>query len=160
MSVRDKATQAVTQLMSLNALMWLTMLTCLAGVLFLATAIYLTIAAVAAPALAALVAGLALLVLFVLQVALIRWATRPAPDRGAAQPAESRTDRTAESSPGPVNTKGLADWSRNNADVATAGALVVGIALAASPGLRHFVVRAAGPVVIRKCSRLLRDFTQ
>src|SRR5699024_2910657 len=98
--------------------------------------------------------------LVALQIALIRWATRPAPSQDAAQPAESREHQAAESNANPVNARSVADWSRNNADVATAGALAVGIALAASPGLRHFVVRAAGPVVIRKCSRLLREFTQ
>lgn len=160
MSIRTKATEAVTLLMSLNVLMWLTMLTCFAGELFLAGAIYLAVAAVLAPALAALIAGIALLLLFGLQVALIRWATRPPPTKTEVQPAEMPTDNTPAHTPGLTSGKGLIDWSRNNADVATAGAVVAGVALVVSPGLRHLVVRAAGPIVIRKCTRLLRDFTK
>lgn len=163
MGIQAKATQVVTQLMSLNRLMWLTMLIFFAGILVLAAAAYQAMALALPPAIAALLTGVALLVVSALLAGLIRLAIQPASGKRSAQtagpPAESRPDETREHTPRPDFNRRAVDWARENSDVATACAAAAGIALIASPGLRKFALRTAGPILARKVTQPVQDFT-
>lgn len=158
-AIQTKLTTAVTQAMSLNMLMWLTMLTLFAGLLCLAAAMYLALAAVLAPALAALFTGLALLGVCLLLVIGIRLALRAAA-KPAAQPPQPRagtpTDNAIEHGLRPVIGNRATDWTRDNTDMAIAGALAAGVIVAASPELRHAVARAAGSIVNRRIGRAIQ----
>lgn len=167
MRLQAKATRAASQLMSLNLLMWLSMLLLFSGIMFLAAAAYLAMAMVLAPALAALFTGLGLLVVFLLLAAVIflalRAANRPAP-RAPAQPAASpaeppRGGDAIDHNLRPIIGARATDWTRDNTGIAITGALAAGVLLAASPGLRRFVVRSAGPIVTRKLINAVQDFT-
>lgn len=140
--------------MGINMLMWLTMLVLFAGILFLAAASYMAIALALAPALAALLTGIGLLVTCGLLILVVRMQLYPARTRRSAmnQSAEPSTN-TREPAAGnqPV------DWLRDNSDIALAGALVTGIVLIASPGLRRFAVRTIAPALGARALRALRN---
>lgn len=157
MNVQAKATQAVSQLMSLNMLMWLAMLTLFAGVLYLAMALYLAIALVLGPAWAALISGLGLCLLFALMAggirALVYSAASVPQETSAEPPSHDHADDKAPS----LDDNPAADWARQHPGWAAAGALTAGVALAASPALRRFTARAAGPAVTRWVLPKVRD---
>lgn len=170
MAIQAKATRAVSQVMSLNMLMWLAMLTLFAAILALATAMYMALASVLAPGLAALFTGLALLGVFILLAIGIglglRQATQSADkpekpvEKPVKKPAEARADNTVEQNLRPVIGDRATEWTRDNTGLAVVGALSAGVLLAASPRLRHLLVRAAGPIVTRKAIRAVQDFTE
>lgn len=158
MTMQARVLQGLSQLMSLNMLMWLTMLTLFAGIVTLAGAVYLAIAAVLAPALAGLLAGVSLLAVFVLLAVAVRLVLRAqAEPPEPTTPAEPRVDNVVAQNLRPVIGDQAVDWTRSNTDIVIAGALVAGVALAASPKLRRFVVRSTGPIVTRKAIRAAQD---
>lgn len=158
MDIQAKAAHTVSLVMSLNMLMWLTMLTFFASVLSLAAAIYLAIAAVLGPALAALFAGLALLGVFIVLAVVIRMALRPAP-KSTEKEREPRIDNAVEHNLRPIIGNRATDWTRDHTGAAIVGALAAGVILTASPKLRHFMVRAAGPILTRKAISAVQDFS-
>lgn len=159
MGIQAKATQAVSQLMSLNMLMWLTMLTFFAGILFLAAAVYMAWALILPPAIAALLAGIALLIVCALLALPIYVATQRSAGTTGGQTAEPRADNTTEPRSEPVVSDPAAEWASRNTGIVTACALAAGIAFAASPGLRRFALRTAGPIITRKLIHALEDVT-
>lgn len=160
MKVQAKAIQAVSQLMSLNMLMWLTMLILFAALLSLAAAAYMAIAAVLAPAIAALLTGIGLLAVFALLGIVIVRVTRPPTGKSSGSSVESSTDNTAEQDNSALIGNSTTDWARDHSGTVLVGALVSGVVLAASPGLRRFAVRTAGPLIVRKLARGLQDSTK
>lgn len=157
-NIQARAAQAVSQIMSLNMLMWLTMLTLFAAILYLAAAVYMAIAMALGPPLAALLTGLSLLGVFILLVAVIVLALRQ-PDKTVAETAKPRVDNAVEHNLRPLIGNRATDWTRDNTGIAITGALAAGVLLAASPRLRHFVVRSAGPIITRKIIRSVQEFT-
>lgn len=160
--LQAKATQAVTEVMGLNMLMWLTMLTLFAGLLCIAAAIYLALAVVVPAALAALIAGLVLLgICAALAIAISRAMRRatavPAAATGTAGSGDT-TDHSTDNISAAVGQR-AGEWTREHSDIALAGAFAAGIALAVSPRLRAYAARTAGPLLARKLSHLVRDFT-
>lgn len=157
MSIQTRAIHAVSQFLGLNVLMWLTMLTLFAAILFLAAAAYMALTTVLAPALAGLFSGLALLAVFLmLAIALGLMLRTP---REPAQPPAEANDQPRQHQRKPVLGERAGELARNHTDIVVAGALVAGVAVAASPGLRRFVVRAAGPLITRRLIRAVDDFT-
>ena len=148
----------VAQALSLNVLIWLTMLTLFAGLMACAASAYLAMAPVVTPALAALYTGLGLLVVFVLWLLVIQRILRTAP-KPTVDTSESRDSGTLEHNLRPVLGDRATDWTRDNAGLAVVGALALGTVIAASPSTRRFVVRAAGPIFTRKLIRSVQDFT-
>lgn len=149
MNLQMKATRAVSQILGINTLMWLTMLVLLAGILFLATAACMAIAIVLPLAVAALVTGVILLIVFGLLALLTRRVIRTPANQGTGKSAESRTDDNTGHEPATGIGQHTVDWARNNPDIAIAGALATGIALSASSNLRHFAIRTAAPILVR-----------
>ncbi len=150
--------ETISQVMSLNVLMWLTMLTFFAALLSCAAAAYLAMATTLAPWLAALLTGLGLVGVFILLVLLIKAALRP-PAQEATEEKTPRIDNAVEHNLRPVIGDRATNWTRDNSGMAVVGALAAGVILTASPKLRHFVVRAAGPIFTRKIIRAVQDFT-
>ncbi len=149
---------AISQVMSLNMLMWLTMLTFFAGLLACAAAAYLGMASALAPWLAALLTGLGLIGVFILLALLIKRALRP-PAQEPKPEKVPRVDNAVEQNLRPVIGDRATDWTRDHSGMAIVGALAAGAILTASPKLRHFVVRAAGPIFTRKIINAVQDFT-
>lgn len=158
MNIQAKIAQGLTQLMSINMLMWLTMLTLFAAILYLAAAVYLGIAMVLGPALGALFAGLCLLVVFAVLATFILLALRKA-EQATEKAAKPRVDNAVESNLRPVIGNRATDWTRDNTGAAITAAVAAGALLAASPRLRHFIVRATGPIITRKIIRAVDEFT-
>lgn len=163
MGLQEKATRAVSRLMSLNLLMWLTTLVLFASLLLLAAAAFLAMVTVLAPALAALFTGLGLLVVFLLLALLVRVQLRPAPAKaaGAARAASEHDAASTETrdlapSTSPIDQRAT-DWLRHHPDLAIGGALAIGIALTASPGLRRLTVRSLGPALGTRAIRTFMD---
>lgn len=155
--LQAKATLAVTEVMSLNMLMWLTMLTLFAGLLCVAAAIYMALATVVPAALAALIAGLVLIAVCAALAAAISRAVRGATAPAAETTTASSGETNADTGVSAVVGRRADEWVHDHSDLALAGALAAGVALAASPRLRHYVARTAGPLVARKVSRTVRD---
>lgn len=149
----------LTQVISLNVLIWLAMLTLFAGLLACAAAAYLAMVQVLAPTFAALYTGLGLIGVFLLLVILLRRALAAQPKPPDAQPGLPRVDSTIEHNLRPVIGNRATDWTRDNTAMAIVGALAAGTIIAASPQVRHFVVRAIGPIFTRKIIRSVQEFT-
>lgn len=165
MGIQARITHGITQVMSLNMLMWLTMLTLFAAILFLAGAVYMALAAVLTPALASLLTGVSLLVLCALLIIVIRIATRAPARQSQQKPAESHTAPSATHTAvnnGEAHSAGdrTQRWVQNNPGIAIAGATAMGIALTASPRLRHFILRTTAPAVSQFAKRAAEGFTQ
>lgn len=160
MGIYARASRAVSGMMSLNVLIWLTMLTLFAGLLALAAAAYLALAAVLPPAIAALLAGAALL-LTGLILALVTWRLTRQPHSQTAATSSDATTQAADASASPQQhaTRSVVGHARNNPDIAIAAGLAAGVALTVSPALRGFVVRTAGPVAARFVGRAVRRMT-
>lgn len=137
-------------------LMWLTMLTLFAAILCLAAAGYMAMASVLSPALAALFTGLGLLLLVAVLVVTIRTAVRSA--AATPQPPKPQADDGEAQRNVAQTIDQKAQWLENNHDIAIAGALAVGVALAASSGLRRTLVRAAGPMLVRSAARAMKKY--
>lgn len=145
-------------------LMWLTMLVLFACILFFAAASYLALAMVMVPAWAAFITGVGLLVVFALLAGLTyalltHAATKTSPQEQKqantqTQPAGERQAANDDS----IDVRAGAQWMEKNYDVAIAGTLAAGVALAASPGLRRLAIRTAAPVVTRLAGRALRKY--
>lgn len=152
MNLRGK----ISSLFSLNALVWLTMLTSLAALLCVASAAWLAMAPHVGAALAALYTGVGLLVVAVL----LGWAVKSLTAKQDA-PAESaaQSEPRLEQSLTPLIGARAADWTQRHAGVVMVGAIAAGVLIAASPGTRRFLTRAVGPVVTRKALEMYQDMT-
>lgn len=159
MGLQAKITQTLTRLMGLNMLMGLAMLTLFAGLLLLAAAAYMAMAMVLASALAALFTGLGLLAVFGLLAALC-WPALRSSSATADTDAQPQDDNAVEQQLRPLIGDRAANWTHNNTEIVVAGALVTGVALAASPALRHFLLRTLGPLVTRQAINTLRDSSE
>jgi len=165
MGVQTKATQKLTQVMSLNMLMWLTMLTLFAAILFLAATVYLALALVLAPALAALLTGVSLLGLSAVLAIVVFVSTHTAkPSRKPTEQssATSHTDHDAGHDQDTQHGPGARaeHWVGNNPGLAVTGAVAVGVALSASPGLRRTITRTTAPLVAQLSKRALQELTR
>lgn len=156
MGIKAKMATAVIA----HTALWLAMLVALAGILFCAWGIYQLLAATAlGGGVAALIVGVLLIGLVVL-VARIAVA-RQNPSRQAAvetdKPREP-ADNMLEQQLRPVLGNRATDWTRQNTGVAVAGAVTIGLVLAASPRLRSFLVGAVGPLATRKAMQAAQRF--
>tara|TARA_R110001606_G_scaffold238009_2_gene386057 strand:- start:32718 stop:33179 length:462 start_codon:yes stop_codon:yes gene_type:complete len=143
MNLRGK----LSSLFSLHALVWLTMLTGLAALLCIASAAWLAMAPHVGAPLAALYTGVGLLVVAVL----LGWAVKGLTAKPDATSVSSpRNEQHIEQNLTPLIGERAAEWTQRNAGVVMIGAVAAGVLIAASPGTRRFLTRAAGPVVTRK----------
>ncbi|MBL7252619.1 hypothetical protein ACLD02_16600 [Alloalcanivorax sp. C16-2] len=147
----------LSSLFSLNALVWLAMLTGLAALLCFATAGWLALAPRVGAPLASLFTGLGLLVVAVLLGLGVR---RLAVGRAQAEPpAPPPVEARLEDSLRPLIGDPALRWTREHTTVVALGALAAGVLIAASPGTRRFLTRTAGPVLTRKAIDAYRDFS-
>ena len=144
---------------SLNALIWLTMLTGFAALLCLAAAAWLAMAPPLGAPLASLFTGLGLLVTAVLLVVVVQRTTHKTGSNGKDSRELSRQDERIEDSLRPLVGDRAAQWTREHTGTVMVGALAAGILLAASPGARRLVTRAAGPMLTSKAIDAYKDFS-
>lgn len=154
MDIRSKVAAA----MAFHMVMWLAMLSLFAGLIGCAAAVYLAVAAVLPEALAALFAGLSLIGVFLILALVVGAAVRPS-HRNKRAEHQPRVDNAVEQNLRPVIGDRATNWTKDHTGMAIVGALAAGTILTASPSLRHFLVRAAGPIVTRKAIRAVQDFT-
>lgn len=147
----------LSSLFSLNALVWLAMLTGLGALLCFATAGWLALAPRVGAPLASLFTGLGLLTVAVLLgLAVRRLAVGPAQ---AEPPPTPPVEARLEDSLRPLIGDPALRWTREHSSVVALGALVAGVVIAASPNTRRFLTRTAGPALTRKAIDVYRDFS-
>ena len=144
----------LSSLFSLNALVWLAMLTGFAALLCLAAAAWFAMAPPLGAPLASLFTGLGLLVMAVLLVVVVQRTTHKSGSSGKDSRELSRQDERIEDNLRPLVGDRAAQWTREHTGTVVVGALAAGILLAASPNARRLVTRAAGPVLTRKAMDL------
>jgi len=149
----------LSSLFSLNALVWLAMLTGFAALLCLAAAAWFAMAPPLGAPLASLFTGLGLLVMAVLLVVVVQRTTHKSGSSGKDSRELSRQDERIEDNLRPLVGDRAAQWTREHTGTVIVGALAAGILLAASPGARRLVTRAAGPVLTRKAMDAYKDFS-
>lgn len=149
----------LSSLFSLNALVWLAMLTGFAALLCLAAAAWFAMAPPLGAPLASLFTGLGLLVMAVLLVVVVQRAAHKPASGGKDSRDLSRQDERIEDSLRPLVGDRAAQWTREHTGTVIVGALAAGILLAASPNARRLVTRAAGPVLTRKAMDAYKDFS-
>ncbi|WP_370203256.1 hypothetical protein [Alloalcanivorax venustensis] len=149
----------LSSLFSLNALVWLAMLTGFAALLCLAAAAWFAMAPPLGAPLASLFTGLGLLVMAVLLVVVVQRTTHKSGSSGKESRELSRQDERIEDNLRPLVGDRAAQWTREHTGTVVVGALAAGILLAASPNARRLVTRAAGPVLTRKAMDAYKDFS-
>ena len=149
----------LSSLFSLNALVWLAMLTGFAALLCLAAAAWFAMAPPLGAPLASLFTGLGLLVMAVLLVVVVQRTTHKSGSSGKDSRDLSRQDERTEDNLRPLVGDRAAQWTREHTGTVVVGALAAGILLAASPNARRLVTRAAGPVLTRKAMDAYKDFS-
>ena len=149
----------LSSLFSLNALVWLAMLTGFAALLCLAAAAWFAMAPPLGAPLASLFTGLGLLVMAVLLVVVVQRTTHKSGSSGKDSRELSRQDERIEDNLRPLVGDRAAQWTREHTGTVVVGALAAGILLAASPNARRLVTRAAGPVLTRKAMNAYKDFS-
>ena len=149
----------LSSLFSLNALVWLAMLTGFAALLCLAAAAWFAMAPPLGAPLASLFTGLGLLVMAVLLVVVVQRTTHKSGSSGKDSRELSRQDERIEDNRRPLVGDRAAQWTREHTGTVVVGALAAGILLAASPNARRLVTRAAGPVLTRKAMDAYKDFS-
>ncbi len=149
----------LSSLFSLNALVWLAMLTGFAALLYLAAAAWFAMAPPLGAPLASLFTGLGLLVMAVLLVVVVQRTTHKSGSSGKDSRELSRQDERIEDNLRPLVGDRAAQWTREHTGTVVVGALAAGILLAASPNARRLVTRAAGPVLTRKAMDAYKDFS-
>lgn len=149
----------LSSLFSLNALVWLAMLTGFAALLCLAAAAWFAMAPPLGAPLASLFTGLGLLVMAVLLVVVVQRTTHKSGSSGKDNRELSRQDERIEDNLRPLVGDRAAQWTREHTGTVVVGALAAGILLAASPNARRLVTRAAGPVLTRKAMDAYKDFS-
>ena len=149
----------LSSLLSLNALVWLAMLTGFAALLCLAAAAWFAMAPPLGAPLASLFTGLGLLVMAVLLVVVVQRTTHKSGSSGKDSRELSRQDERIEDNLRPLVGDRAAQWTREHTGTVVVGALAAGILLAASPNARRLVTRAAGPVLTRKAMDAYKDFS-
>ena len=149
----------LSSLFSLNALVWLAMLTGFAALLCLAAAAWFAMALPLGAPLASLFTGLGLLVMAVLLVVVVQRTTHKSGSSGKDSRELSRQDERIEDNLRPLVGDRAAQWTREHTGTVVVGALAAGILLAASPNARRLVTRAAGPVLTRKAMDAYKDFS-
>jgi len=147
----------LSSLFSLNALVWLAMLTGFAALLCLAAAAWFAMAPPLGAPLASLFTGLGLLVMAVLLVVVVQRTTHKSGSSGKDSRELSRQDERIEDNLRPLVGDRAAQWTREHTGTVVVGALAAGILLAASPNARRLVTRAAGPVLTRKAMDAYKD---
>lgn len=149
----------LSSLFSLNALVWLAMLTGFSALLCMAAAAWFAMAPPLGAPLASLFTGLGLLV----AAALLLWAVQRAAHKPESGGKDSRhpspQEERIEANLRPLVGDRAAQWTREHTGTVIVGALAAGILLAASPGTRRLVTRAAGPVLTRKAIDAYKDFS-
>lgn len=149
----------LSSLFSLNALVWLAMLTGFAALLCLAAAAWFAMAPPLGAPLASLFTGLGLLVMAVLLVVVVQRTTHKSGSSGKDSRELSRQDERIEDNLRPLVGDRAAQWTREHTGTVMVGALAAGILLAASPGARRLVTRAAGPMLTSKAIDAYKDFS-
>jgi len=149
----------LSSLFSLNALVWLAMLTGFAALLCLAAAAWFAMAPPLGAPLASLFTGLGLLVMAVLLVVVVQRTTHKSGSSGKDSRELSRQGERIEDNLRPLVGDRAAQWTREHTGTVVVGALAAGILLAASPNARRLVTRAAGPVLTRKAMDAYKDFS-
>lgn len=149
----------LSSLFSLNALVWLAMLTGFAALLCLAAAAWFAMAPPLGAPLASLFTGLGLLVMAVLLMVVVQRTAHKSGFSGKESRALSRQDERIEDNLRPLVGDRAVQWTREHTGTVMVGALAAGILLAASPGARRLATRAAGPVLTRKAMDAYKDFS-
>ena len=149
----------LSSLFSLNALVWLAMLTGFAALLCLAAAAWFAMAPPLGAPLASLFTGLGLLVMAVLLVVVVQRTTHKSGSSGKDSRELSRQDERIEDNLRPLVGDRAAQWTREHTGTVVVGALAAGILLAASPGARRLVTRAAWPMLTSKAIDAYKDFS-
>lgn len=149
----------LSSLFSLNALVWLAMLTGFAALLCLATAAWFAMAPLLGASLASLFTGLGLLIMAALLMVVVQRTANPPESGGQENRQLPRQDQRIEDPLRPLVGDRAAQWTREHTGTVVVGALAAGILLAASPGARRLVTRAAGPVLTSKVIDAYKDFS-
>jgi hypothetical protein len=149
----------LSSLFSLNALVWLAMLTGFAALLCLAAAAWFAMTPLLGAPLASLFTGLGLLVMAGLLMVVVQRTAHPSESGDKDSRQLSRQEERIEDNLQPLVGERAAQWTREHTGTVIVGALAAGILLAASPGTRRLVTRAAGPVLTRKAIAAYKDFS-
>lgn len=149
----------LSSLFSLNALVWLAMLTGFAALLCLAAAAWFAMAPPLGAPLASLFTGLGLLIMAILLVVVVQRTAHKPQSGGKDSRHVSRQEERLEDNLRPLVGDRAVQWTREHTGTVVVGALAAGILLAASPGARRLVTRAAGPVLTRKAMDAYKDFS-
>lgn len=153
MGIHARVRLALMQVMSLNMLMWLTMLTSFAGIVLLAAAAYMALAAVLTTALAALFVGIAMMLVGVVLTLLIRWVMSRTPAGATTVQTKTRTGHMHANGIAATIRRYAAICTRRDNDAVLAGVLLAVIALSTSPGLRRLVLHNATRILRRAMTR-------
>lgn len=150
---------SLSSLFSLNALVWLAMLTGLAAILCLAGGAWFAMAPALGAPLASLFTGLGLLVMALLLLTAVHRATHPPRQTAPAHDDAGRGEARIEDNLRPLIGERATQWTREHTGAVVVGALATGILLAASPGARKLLTRTAGPMLTRKAMETYKDFS-
>lgn len=146
------------QVLSLNVVLWLLMLTAFTGLLFCTAGVYMLLAARIGEVAAALITGgslFALVALLLLFALLLERSGK----RSKAMKIRDNPDNLLEHQMRPVVGDQVTDWAKRHTGIAVVGALSAGVLLASSPGLRSTLLRATGPILTRKAVQTLQQFS-
>ena len=134
-----------------NALVWLSVLTLVAGMLVCGIAGYLGLAQIMAPAWAALSVGGVLLLLAGLFFSLV-WRAYFGKPKVTEQEPPPRQD-TADQAMRPLLGDEVTHWVNQHRTEVAVVAITAGAVVASSPTLRNLLTKAAGPLLIREAMK-------
>jgi len=154
MSIKAKIVGAF----GLNVLMWLAMWIVFAGLMFCAAGAYMALASRLDPVQAALLVGGGLIAIVALIALIALLAARPGKP-SEAKNLRNNPDNVLEHQLRPLVGDKATDWAKQNTGVALVGALSAGVLLAASPGMRRLLTRAALPMITRKGLQAFQQFS-
>jgi len=154
MSIKAKIVGAF----GLNVLMWLAMWIVFAGLMFCAAGAYMALAARVDPVQAALLVGGGLIAIVAL-IALVALLAARSGKPSEAKSLRNNPDNVLEHQLRPLVGDKATDWAKQNTGVALVGALSAGVLLAASPGMRRLLTRAALPMITRKGLQAFQQFS-
>lgn len=150
---------SLASLFSLNALVWLAMLTGLAAIVCFAGAAWFAMLPKLGAPLASLLTGLGLLLVMALLLVVVHKTTQPSQPSTTEQPPANSREAYLEDNLGPLIGERATQWTREHTGAVMVGALAAGVLLAASPGARRLLSQAAGPLVTRKAMETYKDFS-
>lgn len=155
MSIKAKIVGAL----GLNVLIWLAMWIVFAGLMFCAAGAYMALAERFDPVQAALLVGGGLITIVAIIALIALLAAKSGKKPSEAKSLRQNPDNVLEHQLRPLVGDKATDWAKRNTGVAIVGALSAGVLLAASPGMRRILTRAALPMATRKAMQAFQQFS-